>query len=107
MSPLLQDVLPHLADELTALLGKMNEPDLVEQIPQLQLVGRCDCGDDFCATLYTAPKPKKAYGANHETLSLDPSIGMIIIDLVDRNIVCVEILWREDIRNKIVKLFPK
>lgn len=85
----------------------MNEQDLVEQIPRLRLVDRCRCGDDFCATLYTAPKPKKAYGPNHETLPLDASSGQLILDLVDRKIVCIEILFRDDFRNRVLQLFPQ
>jgi hypothetical protein len=84
MSSLLQDTLPDLADELTALLRSQNERDLAEQVPLLRLVDRCRCGDDFCATLYTAPKPKGTYGPNHESISLNPSSGHLILDLVDR-----------------------
>ena len=107
MSPLLQESLPDLADELTSLLRKKNEKELLEKVPLLRLVDRCRCGDDFCATLYTAPKPKGAYGPNHESLSLDPSSGQLILDLVDRKIVCIEILFREDLRSRILQLFPQ
>ena len=107
MPPFLQDALPDLADELTALLRNANERDLVEQVPLLQLVDRCRCGDDFCATLYTAPKPKGAYGPNHESISLNPSSGHFILDLVDRKIVCIEILFREDLRSRVLQLFPQ
>jgi len=107
MSSLLQDTLPDLADELTALLRSHHERDLAEQVPLLRLVDRCRCGDDFCATLYTASKPKGAYGPNHESLSLDPSSGQLILDLVDRKIVCVEILFRDDLRNRVLRLFPQ
>lgn len=106
MSSLLQDALPDLADELTALLRNQNESDLAEQIPLLRLIDRCRCGDDFCATLYTAPKPKEAYGPNHESRSRCPSSGELILDLVDRTIVCIEILFHEDIRSKVLQLFP-
>ena len=104
---LLQESLPDLADELTALLRNRNERELVEQIPHLRLVDRCRCGDDFCATLYTAPKPKGAYEPDHETLSLDPSSGELILDLVRRKIVCIEILFRDDLRNRVLQLFPE
>ena len=107
VSPLLQDSLPDFADELTSLLRKKNERGLVEQMPLLRLVDRCHCGDDFCATLYTAPKPKGAYGPNHETISLNPSSGHFTLDLVDRKIVCIEILFREDLRSKVLQLFPQ
>ncbi len=107
MPSLLQDALPDLADELTALLRSQNERDLAEQVPLLRLVDRCRCGDNFCATLYTAPKPKGAYGPNHESLSLNPSSGQLILDLVDRKIVCAEILFREDLRKRILQLFPQ
>ena len=107
MSSLLQDALPDLADELTALLSSQGEKDLAEQVPELRLVDRCRCGDDFCATLYTAPKPKGAYGPNHESIPLCPSSGHLILDLVDRKIVCIEILFREDLRIRVLQLFPQ
>ena len=107
MSSLLQDALPDLADELTALLRSQNERDLAEQVPRLPLVDRCRCDDDFCATFYTAPKPKGAYGPNHESISLNPSSGQFILDLVDRKIVCIEILFREDLRSKVLQMFPQ
>lgn len=107
VSPLLQDSLPDLADELTSLLRKMNERNLLEQVPLLRLVDWCRCGDDFCATLYTAPKPKGAYGPNHESISLNPSSGHLVLDLVDRKIVCIEILFREDLRGRVLQLFPQ
>ena len=107
MSSLLQDALPDLADELTALLRSQNERDLAEQVPRLPLVDRCRCGDDFCATFYTAPKPKGAYGPNHESISLNPSSGQFILDLVDRKIMCIEILFREDLRSKVLQMFPQ
>ena len=107
MSSLLQDALPDLADELTALLRSQNERDLAEQVPRLPLVDRCRCEDDFCATLYTAPKPQGAYGPNHESISLNPSSGQFILDLVDRKIVCIEILFREDLRSRVLQLFPQ
>jgi hypothetical protein len=107
MSSFLQDALPDLTDELARLLRKNNENDLVKQIPRLRLVDRCRCGDDFCATLYTAPKPKGAYGPNHESISLNPSSGQLILDLLERKIVCIEILFREDFRSRVLQLFAQ
>jgi len=107
VSLLLQDALPDLADELATLLRHNDELDLVEQVPLLRLVDRCRCGDDFCSTLYTAPKPEGAYGPNHESIPLNPSSGHLILDLVDRKIVCIEILFREDLRGRVLQLFPQ
>lgn len=107
MSLLLQETLPDLADELTVLLRYWNERDLAEQIPHLRLVDRCRCGGDFCATLYTAPKPKGAYGPGHETLPLGPSSEQMILDLVHGKIVCIEILFRDDLRKRVLELFPE
>ncbi len=107
MSSLLQDALPDLTDELARLLRKNNEKDLVKHIPRLRLVDRCRCGDDFCATLYTAPKPKGAYGPNHERIFLNPSSGQLILDLLERKIVCIEILFREDFRSRVLQLFAQ
>ena len=107
MHPLLLDALPNLADELSTLLNQGGATELALQVPFLRLVDRCRCGDDFCATLYTAPKPNGAYGPNHESMSLNPSSGHLILDIVDRKIVCIEILFREDLRTRVLQLFPK
>jgi hypothetical protein len=58
--PLLKDVLGDFAHELTALLTDDGEADLATQVPHLRLFGRCRCGDEFCATVYTAPRPEEA-----------------------------------------------
>ena len=67
---------------------------------------RCRCGDDFCATFYTAPKPRGAWGAKHETISLDAENGYLNVDVNNGKIVCVEVLYRDEIRNKLLRLLP-
>jgi major membrane immunogen (membrane-anchored lipoprotein) len=104
--PLLQDVLPELAEELRTLLEKDGESQLAAQISSLHIVDRCRCGDDFCATFYTAPKPKGAYGAKHETIALDIEDGYLNVDVNDGKIVCVEVLYRDEIRDKLLRQMP-
>jgi hypothetical protein len=49
---------PELSVELEQLLRVSGEHALAEQIPELHVLDRCRCRDDFCATFYTQPKPK-------------------------------------------------
>jgi hypothetical protein len=42
--------LPSLAQELATLLIEAEEPKLTAQVLGLEIVDRCRCGDDFCAT---------------------------------------------------------
>ena len=104
--PLLKDVLGEFAQELMSLLREQGETDLAAQIPQLRLFGRCRCGDDFCATVYTAPRPEGAWGPEHESVALDPANGFLILDVVDGGIVSIEVLYRDDIRAQVLQLFP-
>ena len=90
--PLVSAVLPALADELRFLLDQQGEHDLAAQVSGLRIVGRCGCGDDFCAMFYVIPKPKGAYGHGHRTLDLDSEAGMLILDVVDEQIAAVEVL---------------
>jgi hypothetical protein len=62
--------------------------------------------DSFCATFYTQPKPKGAYGPGHDSMDLDAEEGMIIVDIVDGNIACVEVLHRDEIRDRLLDIFP-
>jgi hypothetical protein len=98
--------MPELAGELEALLLKNGEAELARQVAGLFIIDRCRCGDDFCATIYTAPKPKGAWGLGHETIALDPEEGYMNVDLLNGNIVEVEVLFRDQIRDQLLKLLP-
>jgi hypothetical protein len=104
--PLLQDVLPELAEEMRTLLEKDSELDLASQISSLRIVDRCRCGDDFCATFYTVPKPRGAWGPAHETIVLDCEDGYLNVDIVNRKIVSVEVLYRDALRDKLHLALP-
>jgi hypothetical protein len=105
-APLISDALPGLAHELTTLLLKDGEPELAAQVQQLHIVDRCRCGDDFCATFYTVPCPRGAWGTGHRNLSLDCEHGMLILDVVDDKLTCVEVLDRDDIRKRLHEILP-
>jgi hypothetical protein len=94
---------PELCTELRLLLGQKGEEVLVRQVPQLKIVERCRCGDDFCATIYTRPKP---WGPTLRSIDLSPVRGMIILDVVDGQIASVEILYRDEIRKTLLKMLP-
>ena len=107
MEPLLlEQALPALAAELFALLERAGQGDLAAQVPQLRLVDRCRCNDEFCATVYTAPRPLGARGAGHQNVELEPAEGYFILDLVDRRIVCIEVLYRQEIRDEVLRVLP-
>jgi hypothetical protein len=103
---LLSDVFPELANELRQRLIAVGEPALAESVARLRLIDRCRCGDDFCATFYTAPPPRGAYGPSHRNIDLDPDDGMIILDVVDEQIACVEVLYRNPVRRRLLELCP-
>jgi hypothetical protein len=103
---LLIEKLPELAQELEQLLRKHGDPDLAEQVPTLEIVNRCRCEDDFCSSVCTKPEPKGPYGKGHQTLLLDPERGMLLVDVVDRQIAFVEVLYRDDIRKALLEVLP-
>jgi hypothetical protein len=63
---LLVETLPSLTEELQELLAKVDRAELASQIPALNIVDRCGCGDNFCASFYTQPKPNGSYGPDLE-----------------------------------------
>ena len=99
--PLMSDVLPELTQELKELLVKQDELELAAQVSVLRIVDRCRCGDDFCCTFYVQSKPRGGYGPDHRNVELDPKDGMLILDVVGDKIACVEVLFRDDIRQKL------
>ncbi|HXN18451.1 MAG TPA: hypothetical protein VN875_08990 [Candidatus Binatus sp.] len=103
---LLADVLPAFAAELRQLLTEEGESELAAQVPGLMIFDRCRCGDDFCATFYTQPKPDGAYGPGHRNVPLTPDEGMVILDVVGAEIACVEVLNRNDVRQELDAVHP-
>ncbi len=103
---LLAESLPSLAIELATLLRDAGHEGLAEQIPHLRVYDRCRCADEFCATVYTAPRPKGSWGPRHENVTLDPANGMLILDVVDGNVTCIEVLDRDDVRAQVLARFP-
>ena len=103
---LLTEILPLLARELELLLKKQGEFELAAQVPQLRIVDRCRCGDDFCSSFHTQPKPEGSYGPGHRSMDLDAAEGMVILDVVAGTIAHVEVLYREDIRQKLIAALP-
>ena len=100
------DVLPQLAAELASQLRAQGEDSLADSVPGLCIVDRCRCGDEFCATFYTEPRPKGAYRPSHRNVVLEPAEGMLSLDVVDDRIACVEVLYRPAIRSRVLELVP-
>ncbi|MEZ5977717.1 MAG: hypothetical protein R3F34_05810 [Planctomycetota bacterium] len=105
-SPLLVDVLPDFALELQSLLVGEGEDSLAQSVPRLSIVDRCRCGDDFCSTFYTAPRPSGAYGPGLRNLDLPAREGMLILDVVDDEISGIEVLYRPEIQLVVHGLLP-
>jgi hypothetical protein len=105
-SPRLSEVLPLLSQELEQLLKDTGEANLASQVSELRILDRCRCGDDFCASLYTQPKPSGAYGPGHRNVILEPAKGMLILDVVEEVIAHIEILHRDDIRQTLLAAVP-
>jgi hypothetical protein len=105
-SLLLAEMFPELSEELQELLRSAGESALATQVAGLRVLDRCRCSDDFCATFYVQPKPPGSYGPGLRTIALEPKKGMLIIDVVDGTVASVEVLYRDDIRQKLLAVFP-
>jgi len=103
---LLIDTIPEFSAELRRLLKEQGHGHLIDQLPGLQIVDRCRCGDDFCSSFYTQPKPLGTYGAGLKCIELNASEGMIILDVVDGVICHVEVLYRDDVQKKLFAALP-
>jgi hypothetical protein len=105
--PYLIDVLPDLADEIRDALREGDETELSDQVGTLIVWGRCPCGDDFCSTFYTGPRPIARWSdeGEHRTIPLRVSNGMINLDVVSGIIREVEVLDRPDLKERVAS-FP-
>ena len=99
----LRDIEPDLVTELQTLLLQEGYPALAAQAADLKIYDRCRCGDDFCGTFYTSPRPWTTRGSNDFTVGLSSTLNA---DVIDTRIVAIEVLHREGIRSKIHAVVP-
>jgi len=105
-TPLLAEAFPDLASELQERLFAANERALAESIASLRIDHRCVCEDDHCAMLYTVPQSRATFGATHRELAFDSVGGMLVVDVEYERITCIEVLFRPDVRRRLVELVP-
>jgi hypothetical protein len=97
---------PELATELTQLLKEEGEKELAITVSGLTVAERCRCSDDFCATMYMVRPPRQTWGRSHRNVSLDPKVGYLILDVLDQEFVGIEVLFRNEIREQLLRLLP-
>jgi hypothetical protein len=56
--------------------------------------------------MYTMTPPDGAWGDGHETVEVPVQEGLVIMDAVKRQIAEIEILYRNEIRAKLLLLLP-
>ncbi len=101
---LLKDALPQVAQELAHGFHLEGRDDLAEQVAQLELVDRCRCTDDFCATFYTQPnEPWEGKKVKRFILPMD---RLLCLHTVNGVVARVELHWRPEVRDRLRELFP-
>ena len=104
----LHDLAPEFAEELAALLIAEDEPGLAEQMLSAEIVARCRCEEEFCASFYTAPPPVGAYGPGYDGLQLGPLTGGggANLDVEDGRVIHVEVINNPEFRRRLRLALP-
>jgi hypothetical protein len=122
----LRDIWPEVVERLRNLLTESGELDLAASVDSMHVYDRCRCGADHCATVYTRPRPSDRYGPTHrnvvfwdgDTIDLDTGIRVgdtstapttqftTILDVVDDQIMCIEILDDQESRRRLIEALP-
>ena len=76
---------PGLGRLLRAALVADGRLDLADSIEGLEAHAACSCGDAFCTSFYTGPRPDGAWGPDHENLVYVLAGGIFITLAVVRN----------------------
>ncbi len=91
---------PRCRWNFSSFLGNEANPDWPLKCQKLSVIERCRCGDDVL------PKPAGAYGPGLRIVSLEPARGFLILDVVNDKIAAVEVLYRDEIRQRLPDEFP-
>lgn len=101
----LSDVLPELTCEIENALRGDGMQAFADQIMTLTLWNRCRCDDPGCATFFASEKPV----SDRQLTRLIPNTyipGLICIQVQDEIIVCIEMLKRPDLKQRLMDSLP-
>ena len=109
-------VMPLFAAELRNLLPASDLPVLADQVDELELVGRCRCGEYFCSSFYvnggSSPLDDQEQALrgrySHNSLYLGAPSGLVVVDTdhLDR-IVFVEVQNRPDVEEELASAIKR
>jgi len=121
----LKQIWPEVVERLAALLAQTGEAALAEAVHELDVFDRCRSGADYCATVHTQPRSAERYGPSHrcvvfwsrDTICVDTGLPassggrptaphITILDVVDEEIVCIEILDDAESRSRLLTVLP-
>ncbi len=104
-SPLVSDVLPGLARRVESALRAQGEVRLVEQVPGLRITAVCRCDQQFCGSFHTSKRPMKRWFIRGRQVEIaDGEPGEIVLDVVRGEIAYVEVLYLDDVRERLLRL---
>ena len=89
----LTDMFPDLVAEIKDLLIQERREDLLPLLETAYFVKGCNCSDDFCTSFFTRSTTSLPNG-QHETVALNPKVGMINLDVSEGQLTYVELLYR-------------
>lgn len=104
--PTVSQAFPAFSSELETALRAQGRASLAAQVADLPILDRCRCGDPNCATFYTAPHSSDGFGPGHENVLADVRGGLVVLDVIDGRIHCVEVLDRKDVRDLLAAVVP-
>jgi hypothetical protein len=106
---LLSEILPVFYEELHGLLMRNGRSDLADQLPNLEVVGRCGCGQADCGTVHVKGGrtlnvvEENVIGVKHGgTINLEADKGYVIVDLDNfGRWMTIEAICREDVHQEL------
>ncbi len=101
-APLIVDIVPELTAEIERELRSSGETELADQVPGLRMTKSCGCRDAFCSSFYTGTYPKEDWGGDRRCAAFS---HQLILDILDGDIGFVEVLFRDDLRPRVLEVF--
>ena len=101
----IRDLAPEFAEELAALLIAEDEPELAAQMLDVEVVARCSCEEEFCASFYTAPVPEGGYDDGMQVGPLSGG-GAANVDVADGRLMHVEVINNPEFRRRLRLALP-